>query len=128
LKHLSRTGLLLHVVDIAPMEESDPVEAIRVIERELEKYSVELAGKERWLVLNKMDLLLEDEVAEVRERILKETGWQGPVYLISAAQREGTTRLINDIAHVLERNRREAHESEEAKAPLNAALDEDFDF
>ncbi len=125
LKHLSRTGLLLHVVDIAPMDESDPVENIKVIQQELEKYSDELAGKERWLVLNKADLLLEDEVAELRDRIVAETDWQGPVYVISAVQRQGTTELVNDIAHKLEQNRLEDREEE---VPMRASVEEDFEF
>lgn len=131
LKHLSRTGLLLHVVDIAPMDESDPVEAIRVIEKELEKYSDELAGKERWLVLNKTDLLLQEEVDEVCDRILSETRWEGPVYRISAAERTGTKTLVNDIAYALERNRqalREAEEAERAAKSHAPVVDEDFDF
>jgi GTP-binding protein len=126
LKHLSRTGLLLHVVDIAPMDESDPVENIKVIQQELEKYSDELAGKERWLVLNKTDLLLEEEVEELRDRIVAETQWEGPVYLISAVQRQGTTELVNEIAYKLEQNRLADQEEE---APLRTTVvDEDFEF
>lgn len=130
LKHLSRTGLLLHVVDIAPMDDSDPVEAIRVIEQELEKYSDELAGKERWLVLNKIDLLLEEEADEVCERILSEIQWQGPVYRISAAERNGTDKLVNDIAYALERNRQALFEEQDMaeKAAQRAPVEEDFDF
>lgn len=125
LKHLSRTGLLLHVVDIAPMDESDPVDNIKVIQKELEKYSEELAGKERWLVLNKADLLLEDEVAALRDRIVEETQWQGPVYVISAVQREGTTQLVNEIAYALEQNRLADREEE---VPMRTSVDDDFEF
>jgi len=125
LKHLSRTGLLLHVVDIAPEDESDPANNVKIIQKELEKYSEELSGKDRWLVLNKTDLLPADAANEVCERIVKETQWQGNVYQISAVQREGTQKLVNDIAYALEQNRIEASEEE---APVRAQVDEDFDF
>lgn len=135
LKHLSRTGLLLHVVDIAPMDETDPVENIRIIQKELEKYSDELVGKPRWLVLNKIDLMLPEEADEICGRILDETQWEGPVYRISAVNREGTQQLVNDIAYALETSRREVMEAEDAeKAKQEAAavgsrqVEEDFDF
>lgn len=125
LKHLSRTGLLLHVVDIAPVDETDPVEEVRIIQKELEKYSEVLAGKERWLVLNKTDLLLPEEVEEVCTRIVSELDWQGPVYQVSAALRDGTKKLVNDIAYALEQNRNEMVEEE---APVRATVEDDFDF
>ncbi|QAB14564.1 Obg family GTPase CgtA [Hydrogenovibrio thermophilus] len=112
LKHLSRTGLLLHVVDIAPIDDSDPVESVRVIEKELEKYSEALAGKERWLVLNKTDLLLEEDASELCNDIIEQLGWQGPVYAISAVNRTGTEALMKEIAYGLEQNRLKALEEE----------------
>lgn len=133
LKHLSRTGLLLHVVDIAPIDESDPVESIRVIQQELLKYSEELSGKERWLVLNKTDLLLEEEAEELCNQIVADIDWQGPVYKISAVQRAGTDKLVNDIAYALEQNRQaalEQQEQEQQQAAMSqrATVEEDFDF
>ncbi len=110
LKHLSRTGLLLHVVDIAPIDDSDPVESVRVIEKELEKYSEALAGKERWLVLNKTDLLPEEDASELCNDIIEQLGWQGPVYAISAVNRTGTEALMKEIAYGLEQNRLKALE------------------
>lgn len=110
LKHLSRTGLLLHVVDIAPMDESDPVEAVRIIERELEAYSHDLSDKPRWLVLNKTDLLLEDEANEVCEQIIDRLDWTDPVFQISAVNREGTESLVKEVAFGLEQNRLQALE------------------
>jgi len=71
LKHLSRTGLLLHVVDIAPLDETDPVESVRIIEKELEAYSHGLSDKSRWLVLNKIDLLLDEEANELCDQIIE---------------------------------------------------------
>ena len=131
LKHLSRTGLLLHLVDIAPMDEIDPVESIQVIQKELEKYSEELSGKERWLVLNKTDLLPAEEADEKCHQIIDEINWEGKVYQISAVQRDGTQKLMNEIAYALEQNRLAAQEEE---APLRATatermpVEEDFDF
>jgi GTP-binding protein len=126
LKHLSRTGLLLHVVDIAPEDASDPAQNIRIIQKELEKYSEELSGKERWLVLNKIDLLPEDEASELCERIVNDIQWQGPVYQVSAVQRQGTLKLVQDIAYALERNRKVEDEEEPMRAAVS--VDEDFDF
>ncbi|MDM8565047.1 GTPase ObgE [Candidatus Halobeggiatoa sp. HSG11] len=80
LRHLSRTSLLLHIVDIVPFD-SDPVQDILGIIKELDKYSSELADKERWLVLNKIDLLSDKGLCET---IIKEIDWQGPVFEISA--------------------------------------------
>ncbi|MGD8909702.1 MAG: Obg family GTPase CgtA [Chromatiales bacterium] len=103
LKHLSRTRLLLHLVDIAPMDESvDPLEQVRQIERELANYSAELADKERWLVLNKKDLLSEEEFAAKSDKLIEALHWQGPVYGISAASGEGTGQLTADLMVRLE--------------------------
>ena len=102
LKHLSRTRLLLHIIDAAPPPGSDdPVAGARAIVAELERFSPELAGKERWLVLNKLDLLGE-EADEAVATIVSELGWEGPVYRISALRGEGTRRLTGDIMTRLE--------------------------
>ncbi|OGT19282.1 MAG: GTPase ObgE, partial [Gammaproteobacteria bacterium RBG_16_57_12] len=85
LKHLARTRLLLHMVDIMPPGgTSDPVEDVRAIERELEKFSPELAKRERWLVLNKIDLLPPEERQPYCDEIVRRLDWQGPVFRISA--------------------------------------------
>jgi len=102
LKHLSRTNILLHIVDAAPPPGTeDAVEGARSIVAELERFSPDLAGRERWLVLNKLDLLGEAADAEA-ERIVSELGWQGRVYRISALRREGTRQLAGDIMTRLE--------------------------
>lgn len=93
LKHLARTSILLHLVDLAPLDESDPVENIRIITKELAKFSEELASKDRWLVFNKIDLLPEDQVASRCEEIVKRTNWQGPIFKISAIKKIGTKEL-----------------------------------
>lgn len=103
LKHLSRTRLLLHLVDIAPIDEAtDLVEQVRQIERELFGYSPELAEKERWLVLNKKDLLSEEAFQAKSTELTDALEWQGMVYGISAATGEGTGKLIADLMVRLE--------------------------
>jgi GTP-binding protein len=106
LKHLSRTRLLLHIVDIAPAE-GDPIESARAIVGELEKFSPELAQRERWLVLNKTDLLPEDELDSWCAHIVHELGWTGPVFRISAALHENTWPLAQAIMRRLEELRQE---------------------
>jgi GTP-binding protein len=103
LKHLDRTRLLLHLVDIAPMDESiDPADEARKIAAELEKYSPDLAGRERWLVLNKVDLLDDDEVESRKQKLLADLAWSGPVYTISAVTGEGTKELVYKLMDHLE--------------------------
>lgn len=113
LKHLSRTGLLLHVLDIAPLDGSDPVEAVHVVEKELEKFSEELAGKDRWLILNKTDLLLDEEADERCDDIIQRLGWSGEVYRISAVERTGTDELMQKISWTLIANKAKALEAQE---------------
>ena len=106
LKHLQRTGLLLHVVDIAPVDvKEDPVDAVRALERELEKFSAELAEKSRWLVINKIDLLDDETLALMKQDLLEKLDWKGPVFEVSAATGEGTERLAQAIMRELETRR-----------------------
>jgi GTP-binding protein len=103
LKHLQRTRLLLHLVDIAPIDpEAKPAGDIRAIARELEKFSSELAEKPRWLVINKIDLLADDDLAAAREALLDELGWEGPVFEVSAATGAGTEALGQAVMRALE--------------------------
>jgi GTP-binding protein len=97
LKHLQRTRVLLHLLDIAPLDESDPVVSARQIVKELEKFSPELAEKPRWLVLNKVDLLPEEEAKERCKSIVKKLKWKGPVYIISGLSRQGLQALMQDL-------------------------------
>jgi GTPase len=103
LKHLQRTGVLLHLVDIAPLDpEADPVKDARAIVAELKKYSRDLALKPRWLVINKIDLLPKKD-AEARARdITKRLRFKGPVFLISGATGEGTRELCAAVMKFLE--------------------------
>ena len=102
LKHLARTRLLLHLVDMAPLDQSDPAEAAEVIIRELEKFSPALAERERWLVLNKADQLLDDEREERMRAVVERLDWQGPVFVISALEREGTEALSQAIMRYMD--------------------------
>ncbi|PIE43871.1 MAG: GTPase ObgE [Gammaproteobacteria bacterium] len=103
LKHLVRTRLLLHVVDMAPYDGSTPVQNIRKIDRELDNFSPALAQRERWLVLNKCDLLPNAE-REVRlQAVVDELSWQGPVYQVSAISADGTQAICRDIMAWLEK-------------------------
>ena len=105
LKHLARPSLLLHVVDIAPLDGSSPAEQVRMLEAELAKFSDELAGKPRWLVLNKCDLLDPDERQALVDQTVAELHWQGPVFAVSAVSGEGTRELIFRIMEHLEQAR-----------------------
>ncbi|MBC2655810.1 Obg family GTPase CgtA [Pseudomonas sp. MSSRFD41] len=102
LKHLARTRILLHLVDMAPLDESSPADAAEVIVNELMKFSPSLAERERWLVLNKSDMLLEEEQEERIKEIVDRLEWTGPVYVISAISKVGTERLSRDIMRYLE--------------------------
>lgn len=101
LKHLSRTRLLLHLVDILPFDR-DPVHDITGIIQELEKYSPELAQKERWLVFNKLDLLPADEQDQVCQTLIKQLNWSGRVFQISALSRQGCREICYEIMRALE--------------------------
>ncbi|MDX1444349.1 MAG: Obg family GTPase CgtA [Gammaproteobacteria bacterium] len=108
LKHLQRTRVLLHVIDVAPLEGTgDPVADAKKILGELEKFSPELRDRERWLVLNKVDLLAPEDREERVKDIVAGLGFEGPVYEISALAREGTERLCQDIMVYLEENPRD---------------------
>jgi GTP-binding protein len=95
LKHLSRTRLLLHLVDMGP--QGDPVNDVRTIMNELAGFSPELAQRERWLVLNKVDLLPAEDREKICDVLVRELGWQGPVFSISALAGEGTGALVQAV-------------------------------
>ncbi|MGZ5013473.1 MAG: Obg family GTPase CgtA [Methylobacter sp.] len=113
LKHLLRTGLLLHVIDVEPYESTEsPVQAARKIIHEVEKWSDELAAKPRWLVLNKIDRLPAEEVEQHCQAIVDELAWTGPVFKIAAINGEGTRELMFAIMNFLEQQRQEKSEQE----------------
>ena len=106
LKHLTRTRLLLHIVDVVPMDESsDPVADARAIVAELERFSSELAARDRWLVLNKLDLLAADGRQAHCDAVVRRLEYAGPVYHISALSGEGCRELCQAIMNYLEERR-----------------------
>lgn len=116
LKHLARTRLLLHLVDMAPIDGSDPAESAQVIVEELRRFSPALAERDRWLVLNKADQLLDDEREACMRRVVEALDWEGPVFVISALEREGTEELSQAIMRYLdERAERLAEDPEFAE-------------
>lgn len=102
LKHVSRTGLLFHVVDIAPIDGTDQISNIKAITNELGKYNPELLQKERWLILNKIDLLPPDELPAMRNKIVSELNWQGKVFCISGVAKQGLDELAQQAMSYLE--------------------------
>lgn len=102
LRHVSRTRLLLHVVDIAPIDGTDPVEQVHAIEHELAKFDPELLDRPRWLVLNKEDVLPEDERQAIAEEIVKRLEWKEPWFLVSAIARENTMAVCQQVWRFME--------------------------
>ena len=102
LKHLTRNRVLLHLVDVAPLDGGDAGEAACAVIRELEAFSPTLARRPRWLVLNKTDLVDETLLSECRDRVVAALNWSGPVYTISAVAGRGTERLCGDLMTYLE--------------------------
>lgn len=116
LRHLERCRVLLHLVDLMPVDGSDPVDNAKAIINELEKYSPKLAAKPRWLVFNKIDLLLPEEAEELTKRIADELGWEGDFYQISAFQKletQSLCRLIMDFLQSLPSEEEAEQEDEE---------------
>jgi len=107
LKHLTRTRLLLHLVDMMPYDTSTPGENAQVIEQELAKFSPTLAGGDRWLILNKVDLLPEDEVDARCQEVVDHLNWDGPVFRISGLASQGTKALCAAIMDYIDGHREE---------------------
>ena len=106
LKHLQRTRLLLHIIDVAPLDQQqDPVADANKILQELQNYDESLFRKPRWLVLNKLDLVPEDRQQQVCQAIIEGLDWQGPVYKISAINKTGVDQLCFDIMDFMEQSK-----------------------
>lgn len=120
LKHLTRTRLLLHLVDMMPYDGSTPGQNARVIESELETFSPTLAAGDRWLVLNKIDLLPEDEVEGQCQQVVDALGWEGPVFRMSGLASQGTKALCAAIMDYIDEHRQQ----EEADPELTELADE----
>jgi len=114
LRHLQRTRVLLHIVDLAPFDDKvDPVKEAKAIVKELKKYDESLYDKPRWLVLNKLDVVPADERQKRVKDFIKRFGWKGPVFEISALTREGCEDLIHAIYDYLAEQRQQEHRAEE---------------
>ena len=115
LRHVQRTRVLLHLVDMAPFEDGvDPVQQVRAIEHELRRHDPAMLEKPRWLVLNKADLLDPEEARERAEAVVRELDWKAPWYLVSAIGREGTWPIMLKV---------QAFFDEQKAAALEAAED-----
>jgi GTP-binding protein len=116
LRHLQRTRVLLHIVDLAPFEDTvDPVKEAKAIVKELKKYDESLYDKPRWLVLNKLDVVPEEERKKRVKDFVKRFGWKGPVFEISALTREGCEDLVTAIYDYLAEQRQQEHRAEETQ-------------
>jgi len=113
LKHLTRNRILLHIVDMAPFDGVEPAEAALSIVRELDRFSPTLAARERWLVLNKIDMIDAQQLAERRAALIDALDWQGPVYEIAAISGQGTQRISQDMMMALENIKAQEAESPE---------------
>jgi GTP-binding protein len=114
LRHVQRTRLLLHLVDMAPFDEAtSPAQQVRAIEDELRRYDPGMLEKPRWLVLNKGDLLDEDERKERAEAIVAELGWEQPWFVASAIGREGTWPIMLQVQRFFDETKRDAEEAAE---------------
>lgn len=114
LKHLTRTRLMLHIVDMMPYDGTTPAQNAAAIEDELVNFSPTLAERDRWLVLNKVDLLPEEEREERCREVVEELGWEGPVFTISAISQQGTGDICVQIMDYIE----ECAETEAANPEL----------
>jgi GTP-binding protein len=119
LRHLQRTRLLLHIIDLAPFDGVDPVKEAKAIVKELKKYDESLHEKPRWLVLNKLDMVPLDERAERVKSFVKRLAWKGPVFQISGLTREGCEDLVKEIYEYLAMQRQQ--EQRDQSTMLEAA-------
>ncbi|MBT0724629.1 Obg family GTPase CgtA [Rosenbergiella sp. S61] len=124
LKHLERCRVLLHLIDLAPIDESNPVDNARIILGELEKYSDKLYQKPRWLVFNKVDLLDPEEAAERAKQIADDLGWEGEYYLISAASQQGVKDLCWDVMKFINSQPKEEAKAEKAAEKVEFMWDD----
>ncbi|MEZ9822853.1 Obg family GTPase CgtA [Shewanella sp. 10N.286.45.A1] len=136
LKHLERCRVLLHILDIEPIDGSSPVDSARAIVGELEKHSPKLAGKPRWLVINKADLMLEEELQQKIDKVVEELEWDGEVFTISAYNREGTAELALKLLDFIDTLPPEEEVNVEAEVEFkwdnyhqnaNESVNEDYD-
>ncbi len=123
LKHLKRNRLLLHMIDVLPVDNSDPVENAKILLNELMSHDKALHSKPRWLVLNKTDLLSDDDRKAHCAAIIEGLNWTGPVFEVSAVTGNGTPKLSHAVMQQLEQWR-ELEQAEERKAEAKKAADD----
>lgn len=129
LKHLARTGLLLHLVDVLPVDESDPVENACKIRAELQKFSPSLAQKDCWLVLNKVDLVDARALTALKKRFAKKMPSSGPVFEISAINSTGVDALCEALMKAIEKHRKLLADDQdyiEQQIQLDLAMDNEI--
>ncbi|MDA5544820.1 MULTISPECIES: Obg family GTPase CgtA [Yersinia] len=124
LKHLERCRVLLHLVDLAPVDESDPVQNAKVIINELQQYSENLAKKPRWLVFNKIDLLDPEEAEARAKAIVEALGWEDKYYMISAANRDNVNALCWDVMNFINSQPKEMAIAESAPEKVEFMWDD----
>jgi GTP-binding protein len=113
LKHLTRNRLLWHLVDVAPLDESDPLDAIETLIEEIEEFSPTLGERERWLVLNKTDLISKEDLERLKQRVQDELGWQGRLFCTSGVGKMGIDELCYETFDWLEERKHKESENEE---------------
>lgn len=127
LRHLQRTRLLLHIVDLAPFDNIDPVKEAKAIVKELKKYDESLFDKPRWLVLNKLDMVPDEERAKRVKDFVKRFGWKGQVFEISALTRDGCSELVTEIYDYIAVQRQAEQRAEETDISEEARLIDSID-
>ncbi|MES1925405.1 GTPase ObgE [Salinisphaera sp. T31B1] len=128
LRHIQRTRLLFHLVDLMDPENRDVIAQIHTIETELEQFSPELAARPRWIVLNKTEWVDAEEIEQLTARIVKELAWEGPVYAISAIRPDSLNRLLGDAMDHLDAEAERALAEDSTTAADDAAdFDDDLD-
>jgi GTP-binding protein len=118
LKHLQRTKLLLHLVEIAPLDEVRPEDAIRKLEQELVNFDENLGNKPRWLVFTKIDVLDQAEAETIARRAVKELNWKAPWFMISSVTQAGTDELVQSIGRALDEMKELETEQQKQWEPL----------
>lgn len=113
LRHIQRTRLLFHVVDLLDVEARDLVDQITTISDELARFSPQLAARPRWLVLNKAELLEDSELEAIRTRLTRDLSWEAPIYTVSAIMPDSLGRLLGDAMDHLEAEARATQQASE---------------
>jgi len=102
LKHLKRTRLLLHLVEIAPLDQMPPEDAVSKLQQELVNFDSSLGEKKRWLVFTKKDILSQEESEAISKRVVEALNWTEPWFMISSVTRSGTDELVQSIGRALD--------------------------